>query len=131
LLNSDHNSAYAQNLLITYDVKARHVTTAIHELSGGNQQKFIVGRELSRNPRILLAIQPTRGVDIGSTEYIHQKLLEQRDQGVGILLISTELDEIFALSDRIGVMHKGKIVDILPADKADRETIGLMMTGAK
>lgn len=131
LLNSDHNNAYAQNLLITYDIKARHVTAAIHELSGGNQQKFIVGRELSRNPRILLAVQPTRGVDIGSTEYIHQKLLEQRAQGVGILLISTELDEIFALSDRIGVMHKGKIVDILPADKADRETIGLMMTGAK
>jgi len=130
LLNSDHNSAYAQNLLIMYDVKARHVTAAIHELSGGNQQKFIVGRELSRNPRILLAVQPTRGVDIGSTECIHQKLFEQREQGVGILLISTELDEIFALSDRIGVMHKGKLVDILPADKADRETIGLMMAGA-
>lgn len=131
LLNREHNSAYAQNLLIMYDVKARHVTAAIQELSGGNQQKFIVGRELSRNPRILLAIQPTRGVDIGSTEYIHQKLLEQREQGVGVLLISTELDEIFALSDRIGVMHKGKIVDILPADEADRETIGLMMAGAK
>jgi simple sugar transport system ATP-binding protein len=131
LLNSDHNSTYAQNLLITYDVKARNVAIAIHELSGGNQQKFIVGRELSRNPRIILAVQPTRGVDIGSTEYIHQKLLEQREQGVGILLISTELDEIFALSDRIGVMYKGKIVDILPAEKADRETIGLMMAGAK
>jgi ABC-type uncharacterized transport system ATPase subunit len=131
LLNEKYNNFYTQNLLVTYDIKAKQVTAAIHELSGGNQQKFIVGRELSRNPRILLAVQPTRGVDISATEYIHQKLLAQRAQGVGILLISTELDEIFALSDRIGVMYKGRLVDILPAVQTDRETIGLMMAGIK
>lgn len=131
LLNGEHNLIYTQNLLVTYDVKARHVSVAIHELSGGNQQKFVVGRELAKLPRMLLAVQPTRGVDVGSTEYIHQQLLAQREHGVGILLISTELDEIFALSDRIGVMHKGKIVDILPAGQTDRQTVGLLMAGAR
>jgi simple sugar transport system ATP-binding protein len=112
-------------------LKANRPTVAVHELSGGNQQKFVVGRELARKPAMLLAAQPTRGVDIGSTEYIHQQLLEQRAQGVAILLISTELDEIFALSDRIGVMHNGRLVDILPADTADRQTIGLLMAGGR
>lgn len=131
LLDNRQNKTYTQNLISTYHIKAQDVSVEIHELSGGNQQKFVVGRELHRTPRILLAVQPTRGVDIGSTEFIHQKLLEQREQGVAILLISTELDEIFALSDRIGVMYKGKLIDILPADQADRETVGLMMAGAK
>jgi simple sugar transport system ATP-binding protein len=131
VLNRDHNISYAQSLLVTYDVKANRPTVAVHELSGGNQQKFVVGRELARKPAMLLAAQPTRGVDIGSTEYIHQQLLEQRAQGVAILLISTELDEIFALSDRIGVMHNGRLVDILPADTADRQTIGLLMAGGR
>jgi simple sugar transport system ATP-binding protein len=84
---------------------------------------------LAREPLLLLAVQPTRGVDIGATEYIHQQLLGQRERGVAILVISTELDEIFALSDRIGVMHQGRLVSILSADKADRETIGLLMAG--
>ena len=131
LLNREHNRVYAQNLLVTYDVKARNVAMAIQELSGGNQQKFVVGRELAKHPRMLLAVQPTRGVDVGSTEYIHQQLLKQRERGVGILLISTELDEIFALSDQIGVMHKGRVVDILPAEQTNRETVGLLMAGAK
>jgi ABC-type uncharacterized transport system ATPase subunit len=131
LIDRKQKSAYAQNLIVTYDVKARNTTVTIHELSGGNQQKFIVGRELSKTPQLLLAVQPTRGVDINSTEYIHKELLEQREHRVAILLISTELDEIFALSDRIGVMYKGRLVDILPAEQADRETIGLMMAGGK
>lgn len=131
LLNRQQSLRYTRNLIFSYDVKAKDISVAIRELSGGNQQKFVVGRELNRTPQLLLTVQPTRGVDIGSTEFIHQKLLEERDQGVAILLISTELDEIFALSDRIGVMYKGKIVDILSADKADRETIGLMMAGSK
>lgn len=129
LLNHTYNQAYTQNLLASYDVKARHVAIAVQELSGGNQQKFVVGRELSRTPKALLAVQPTRGVDIGATEYIHQQLLEQRARGVGILLISTDLDEIFALSDRIGVMHAGKLVAVLPVQQADRETVGLLMAG--
>ncbi len=129
LLNMRMAHTYTENLLVRYDVKAKDITVAIHELSGGNQQKFVVGRELDRTPRLLLAVQPTRGVDIGATEFIHQKLLEQRDQGVAILLISTELDEIFALSDRIGVMYNGRLVEILSADRADRETVGLLMAG--
>ncbi len=131
ILNRRQSHQYTQNLIVSYDVKAKDITVAIHELSGGNQQKFLVGRELDRSPRLLLAVQPTRGVDVGSTECIHQKLLEQREQGVAIVLISTELDEIFALSDRIGVMYKGKIVGIMPADETDRETVGLMMAGAR
>ena len=131
LLNEAQKNNYTQNLLAAYNINARQVTAAMQELSGGNQQKFVVGRELSRRPRLLLAVQPTRGVDIGATEYIHQKLLEQRAQGVAILLISTELDEICALSDRIGVMAQGKLVGILPAEKADLETLGLMMAGMK
>ncbi len=121
---------YTRNLLLTYDVRAKDANVVIHELSGGNQQKFVVGRELDRRPTVLLAIQPTRGVDIGSTEFIHHQLLEQRERGMAILLISTELDEIFALSDRIAVMYQGKFVGVVPAEKADRETIGLMMAGA-
>jgi len=130
LLNERMAHEYTENLLVRYDVKAKDIAVAIQELSGGNQQKFVVGRELDRTPRLLLAVQPTRGVDIGATEFIHQKLLEQRDHGVAILLISTELDEIFALSDRIGVMYNGRLVDILPANRADRETVGLLMAGA-
>ncbi|MBD3306825.1 ATP-binding cassette domain-containing protein [candidate division KSB3 bacterium] len=129
-LDKGQTSTYTRNLLVTYDIKTKDVTVEVHELSGGNQQKFVVGRELQRTPQILLAVQPTRGVDIGSTEFIHQRLLEQRDQGVAILLISTEMDEIFTLSDRIGVMYKGQLVGIVPTEEADRETIGLMMAGA-
>ena len=131
VLDKRKSHAYTQSLLVSYDVKAKDIRVAIHELSGGNQQKFVVGRELDRSPNLLLAVQPSRGVDIGSTEFIHQKLLEERERGVAILLISTELDEIFALSDRIAVMYKGKIVDIVDAASARRETIGLMMAGVR
>ena len=87
LLNRQQSHEHAHNLVVTYEVKTRDISVAIHELSGGNQQKFVVGRELHRQPQLLLAVQPTRGVDIGSTEFIHQKLLEQREKGVAILLI--------------------------------------------
>lgn len=129
-LQKQQTYQYTQKLLQTYNVGAKDADVPIHELSGGNQQKFVVGRELDRQPALLLAIQPTRGVDIGSTEFIHRQLLEQQQQGVAIVLISTELDEIFALSDRIAVMYQGKIVGIIPVEQADRETIGLMMAGA-
>lgn len=130
VLQHKQTQRYTQNLLLTYDVRAKDVNVIMHELSGGNQQKFVVGRELDRQPAVLLAIQPTHGVDIGSTEFIHRQLLAERERGVAILLISTELDEIFALSDRIAVMYQGRIVGIVPVEKADRETIGLMMAGA-
>ncbi len=131
LLDQRQSHDYAHNLVVTYEVKTRNIRVAFHDLSGGNQQKFVVGRELHRQPQLLLAVQPTRGVDIGSTEFIHQKLLEQREKGVAILLISTELDEIFALSDRIAVMYQGRIMGILPSETANRETVGLMMAGSQ
>ena len=100
-------------------------------LSGGNQQKMIVAREFSRKPRLLIASQPTRGIDVGSIEFIHQRIIEQRDEGAAVLLVSAELDEIMALSDRIAVMYKGRIIDTLDANTATREQLGLLMAGIK
>jgi ABC-type uncharacterized transport system ATPase subunit len=98
-------------------------------LSGGNQQKLIVGRELSRPVRFIIAAQPTRGVDVGSIEYIHKRIVEARDAGVGVLIVSTELDEIRALSDRILVMFRGRIVMSFDAASASIRDIGLAMAG--
>lgn len=98
-------------------------------LSGGNQQKIVSARAIFRNPKLVLAVQPTRGLDVGAIEYIHKALVEQRNQGKGVLLFSLELDEILSLSDRIAVIHKGKIVGIVDAHKTTREELGLMMLG--
>lgn len=112
-----------------YNVKTPSINTPVKNLSGGNIQKLILARELSRKPNVIIAAQPTRGVDIGATEYIHQKLLEQRDSGTATLLISEDLDEIRALSDRIMVFYEGEIMGILPIAEADLEKLGLMMAG--
>jgi simple sugar transport system ATP-binding protein len=122
---------YASSLARDFAVKAPSLDTPIKNLSGGNIQKLIMARELSRRPRLLVAAQPTRGVDIGATLYIHERLLEQRDSGVGILLVSEDLDELRALSDRIAVMYEGRIVGIVGRGEASVEEIGLMMGGAK
>jgi simple sugar transport system ATP-binding protein len=98
-------------------------------LSGGNQQKVIIARELSRPVKLLIASQPTRGLDVGSIEFIHHRIVEARDAGAAVLLISAELDEIMSLSDRIAVMYKGRILDILDAKEASREQLGLLMAG--
>ena len=98
-------------------------------LSGGNLQKVILARELRQSPKVLLANQPSRGLDVGVIEYVHKQLLEMRRNGVGILLISEDLDEIFNLSDRIAVMFKGKILKIFNANDADLDSIGLLMAG--
>ena len=103
--------------------------THVGSLSGGNQQKVIVARELSRLVQLIIAAQPTRGLDVGSIEFIHKQLIAARDAGVAVLLISAELDEILSLSDRIAVMYKGAILDILPAKDATREKLGLLMAG--
>jgi ABC-type uncharacterized transport system ATPase subunit len=92
---------------------------------------MILARELSRGPRVLIAAQPTRGLDVSAIEYVHRRLIEQRDAGVAILLISTELDEILTLSDRIAVMYEGKIVGVVRAAQADLSELGLMMAGTK
>ncbi|HIQ06334.1 MAG TPA: ABC transporter ATP-binding protein [Anaerolineae bacterium] len=128
-LNTEAVRRFTQQLIEQYDVKTPTQETPIKKLSGGNIQKLILARELSRNPKLLIAAQPTRGLDVGATEYIHHRLLEERANGTAILLISEDLDEIFALSDRIAVMYEGRIMGIVPIAFAQRETIGLMMAG--
>ncbi len=112
-----------------YEIKTPGTETLVKSLSGGNIQKLVLARELSRDPGVLIAAQPTRGVDIGATEYIHQRLLEERDKGTAILLISEDLDEIRALSDRIAVMYEGRIVGEVENVDVDIEHLGLLMTG--
>ena len=112
-----------------YEIKTPSTETLVKSLSGGNIQKLVLARELSRDPGVLIAAQPTRGVDIGATEYIHQRLLTERDMGTAILLISEDLDEIRALSDRIAVMYEGRIVGEVENQDVDIEQLGLLMTG--
>ena len=100
-------------------------------LSGGNQQKAIVGREIDSNPDLLIAVQPTRGLDVGAIEYIHKRLVEQRHSGKAVLLISLELEEIFNLSDRIAVINSGEIVDIVKTEDTNEQEVGLMMAGVQ
>ncbi|RMF01658.1 MAG: ABC transporter ATP-binding protein [Chloroflexi bacterium] len=114
-----------------FDVRTPSINVPAGTLSGGNQQKVIVAREFSRPTRLLIASQPTRGLDVGSIEYIHSRIIEKRDQGNAVLVVSTELDEIRALSDRIAVMFEGKIVDILPANRVTKEQLGLLMAGSR
>jgi simple sugar transport system ATP-binding protein len=120
----------AKKLISAFDVRTPSVFTLAGKLSGGNAQKMILARELARNPKVLLAAQPTRGLDVSAIEFIHNQILEQRDSGVAILLFSTELDEILTLSDRVAVMYCGQIVGIVEADKVDVDQLGLMMGGS-
>lgn len=131
LLNMEAIRSFAQRLVKAFDVRTPSVGTRVASLSGGNQQKIILGREIDRSPKLLVAVQPTRGLDIGATEYIHKKLLAQRAQGAAILLISTELEEILALSDRIAVIYEGQIMGIVPGDRSLTKKIGLMMAGIR
>jgi general nucleoside transport system ATP-binding protein len=124
-------AANAETQIKKYDIRTPSALTSAGSLSGGNQQKVIVARELSRVTQVIIAAQPTRGLDVGSIEFIHKQLIAARDFGVAVLLISAELDEIMALSDRIAVMYKGAILDILPAKEATREKLGLLMAGVK
>jgi simple sugar transport system ATP-binding protein len=112
-----------------FDVRTPSTSVPVSNLSGGNQQKVIVAREFSRPIKLLIAAQPTRGLDVGSIEYIHGRLLGKRDEGCAVLLVSSELDEIMALADQIAVMYAGRLLDILPATKARREKLGLLMAG--
>ncbi len=121
----------AEALVAEYDVRTPGVMVNMGSLSGGNQQKAVVAREFSRPSRLLVVAQPTRGVDVGSIEFIHKQIVRMRDAGTAVLLVSTELDEILSLSDRIAVMYAGEIIDILPAATADRKHIGLLMAGVR
>lgn len=113
-----------------FDVRAASIDAELKTLSGGNIQKLILARELSREPRVLVAAQPTRGVDVGAMEFIHNLLLERRAQGMAILLVSEDLDEILSLSDRIVVMYEGEIVGVVPREEATAEMLGLLMAGS-
>jgi len=129
-LQLDALDEFATRKLKEYDVRAPGITTHAANLSGGNQQKVVVARELSRDLRLLVAAQPTRGVDVGSIEFIHTQIVATRDSGVPVLVVSTELDEVVALADRIMVLYRGRIVGIVPPD-TPREVLGLMMTGER
>jgi ABC-type uncharacterized transport system ATPase subunit len=122
-------AAFTDRLLADNDVKAPGRWAKLRMLSGGNQQKLLLGRELAGSPRLIVAVHPTRGVDVGATETIHTALREQRARGAATLLISEDLDELLALSDRIAVLFAGRIIGIVPARGADREEIGLLMAG--
>lgn len=130
VLRNDHSIvAFAKRLVKKFDVRTPSVMVQARNLSGGNQQKTILARELSRQIRLLVASQPTRGLDVGSIEFIHKQIVAQRDEGVAVLLVSAELDEVLALSDRIGVIYKGKLVATMPRAEATRDKLGLLMTG--
>jgi simple sugar transport system ATP-binding protein len=120
---------HSQRLIIDYDIRTPGLSVRAGQLSGGNQQKLVLARELSRRPRLLIAAQPTRGLDVGATEFVHRRILEHRAKGGATLLISTELDEILALSDRIAVIVNGRFLGITDAEDVDVGALGLMMTG--
>jgi len=121
----------AEKLIKTFDVRTPSADTRAGSLSGGNQQKIIVAREFTRDNKLLIAAQPTRGIDVGSIEFIHRSIIAQRDAGVAVLLVSAELDEVLSLADRIAVMYHGEIMATLPAAEATRERIGLLMAGVQ
>ena len=119
----------AEKLIEEFDIRTPSAMTPVGSLSGGNQQKVIIARELSRPVRFLVASQPTRGLDVGSIEYIHKQIVQKRDEGAGVLLVSPELDEIMELSDRIAVMYRGRVLAVVPNKGISKENIGLMMAG--
>jgi simple sugar transport system ATP-binding protein len=119
---------FAEAKLEEFDIRAQGITTPAGRLSGGNQQKVVLARELSRDLRVFVASQPTRGLDVGSIEFVHTRVVEARDSGIPVIVVSTELDEVTALADRIAVMYRGGIVGIVPGD-TPREVLGLMMAG--
>ncbi len=131
VMNREAIDEQAGRLIKEFDIRTPSAYTPAGTLSGGNQQKVIVARELSRPYNLLIAAQPTRGLDVGSIEFIHKRIIEQRDAGHAVLLVSAELDEILSLSDRIAVMYKGEIIDVVPIEEATRENIGLLMAGVK
>lgn len=132
LINRSKITEYANNIIETFDVRAGEGGKSMaRSLSGGNQQKGIIGREVQSNPDLLIAVQPTRGLDVGSIEYIHKRLVEQRDSGKAVLLVSLELDEILNVSDRIAIVNNGELIGIVNASETDENEVGLMMAGIK
>ena len=128
-LRRDIIKRHAEGVVDEFDVRTPSTSVPASSLSGGNKQKLIVGREFSDDIDLLVAAQPTRGIDIGAIEFIHRRILDQRDKGTAVLLVSAELDEILGLSDRIAVLYDGELMDVLDAEDSNREKIGLLMAG--
>jgi simple sugar transport system ATP-binding protein len=120
---------YSKRICDQFNVKTQSIKEKAGNLSGGNQQKFVVGRELDRNPSLLIAVHPSRGLDIGATKYIQSQIVSQRARGAAILMVSTELDELMELSDRILVMYEGQVTGIIDQKDASREVLGPLMAG--
>lgn len=131
VINHEAIRENGQVLVDKYDVRTPSVMTSAGSLSGGNKQKVIVAREFSRLVKLLIANQPTRGLDVGSIEFIHKQIVKQRDEGVAVLLVSAELEEVLGLADRVAVMFDGRIVKVLPISEASRERVGLLMAGSE
>ena len=131
IMNYTKVSELAQKVIKDYDVRTQGEYTPARALSGGNQQKAIIGREVLRDPELLIAALPTRGLDVGAIEFIHQRLIEQRDKGKAVLLLSFELDEVMNVSDRIAVIYDGQIVDTLLPKETSEQELGLLMAGQK
>ncbi len=129
MLNREKIYTYADRCTKNFDIRPTNPYLTAKSLSGGNQQKVIIAREVSNDPEVLIASQPTRGLDVGAIEYVHTALVNQRDRGKAVLLISFELDEVMNVSDRIAVIFEGKIVGIVDATGVDENEIGLMMAG--
>ncbi|WXR61621.1 ABC transporter ATP-binding protein [Peptostreptococcaceae bacterium AGR-M142] len=128
-LLEDNIRNFADKLVEKFDVRPTNINLKARALSGGNQQKVIIAREVTNDPEVLIATQPTRGLDVGAIEYVHKSLVEQRNKGKAVLLVSFELDEVMSVSDRIAVIYEGRIVGIVDAKDADENTLGLMMAG--
>ena len=130
-MNYNKLNEHARELMAEFDVRAASELVAGGALSGGNQQKAVIAREIDRNPDLLIVSQPTRGLDVGAIEYIRKRLVAERDKGKAVLVISFELDEILDVSDRIAVIHDGKIQGILDAAQTNKQELGILMAGGK
>ncbi len=131
LLHFPSINAHAVRAIEKFDIRATHEHLNVNQLSGGNQQKVVLARELSGHPKLIVAMQPCRGLDVGATEYVQQQLLAERQRGAAILYISTELEEVMSMSDRIAVMYRGQLVDIVDAATTTIDKVGLLMTGSR
>lgn len=132
LIKPEAVRVHSDNLIGQFDIRSGQGSiTSARSMSGGNQQKAIIAREVERSPKLLIAAQPTRGLDVGAIEYIHKRLVEERDKGKAVLLMSLEMEEVLNVSDRIAIIYEGEIVGIVDADKTDENELGLMMAGSK
>ena len=131
VLNLAEASAYSDEMIDDYSIDTPSKDTHARNLSGGNQQRLVVAREFSRKPKLIIAAQPTRGLDVGATEYVRRKLLEMRDQGSAVLLLSADLDEIWAISDRIAVLYEGRVVATRDPKETSQQELGLLMAGGR